>query len=132
MGHRHTPARLGGADSLCLARGGATPPVAEHREVAAARAGSRNPEAGSRGAAAWLLLAGLRFYQACLSPLMPYACKFYPSCSRYACQAIELRGARRGAWLALRRLLRCRPFSPGGYDPVPEIEPGPDAGSVQP
>ncbi len=86
----------------------------------------------SRGLAAWLLLAGLRFYQACLSPLMPYACKFYPSCSRYACQAIELHGARRGAWLALRRLLRCRPFSPGGYDPVPEREEVPRAQGVHP
>jgi len=77
-------------------------------------------------------LAGLRFYQACLSPLMPYACKFYPSCSRYACQAIELHGARRGAWLALRRVLRCRPFSPGGFDPVPERGVGPHAERVQP
>lgn len=84
----------------------------------------------SREVAAWVLLAGLRFYQACLSPLMPYACKFHPSCSRYACQAIELHGAGRGAWLALRRLLRCRPFSPGGYDPVPERDV--DAGRVQP
>ena len=66
-----------------------------------------------------LLLAGLRIYQGYLSPLMPSACKFHPSCSHYAYEAIELYGARRGAWLALRRLLRCRPFSPGGFDPVP-------------
>ncbi len=53
---------------------------------------------------------------------MPSACKFYPSCSRYAYEAIETHGARRGSWLALRRLLRCRPFSPGGIDPVPARE----------
>ena len=70
-----------------------------------------------------LLLAALRFYQGCLSPLMPSACKFYPSCSRYAYRAIEAHGPRRGAWLALRRLLRCRPFSPGGFDPVPHAGP---------
>jgi len=69
---------------------------------------------------AQLLLTGLRVYQGILSPLMPSPCKFYPTCSRYAYQAIELHGARRGAWLALRRLVRCRPFSPGGYDPVPQ------------
>jgi len=67
-------------------------------------------------------LALLRVYQGYLSLLMPSACKFYPSCSHYAYHAIELHGARRGAWLALRRLLRCRPFSSGGYDPVPTSE----------
>ena len=67
-----------------------------------------------------LLLAAVRFYQAFLSPVYGASCKFYPSCSRYAYQAVEQWGARRGAWLALRRLLRCRPFSPGGYDPVPK------------
>lgn len=72
-----------------------------------------------RGVAAALLLALVRMYQGFFSPLMPSACKFYPSCSRYAGEAIEVHGARRGAWLAFARLLRCRPFSPGGYDPVP-------------
>lgn len=67
-----------------------------------------------------LLLAALRAYQVFLSPLLGGACKFYPSCSHYAAEAVARHGARRGAWLALRRLLRCRPFSPGGYDPVPE------------
>ena len=75
-----------------------------------------------RGFGVRLLLAGLRAYQGFLSPLMPSACKFYPSCSRYAYEAIARHGARRGAWLALRRLLRCRPFAPGGYDPVPESD----------
>lgn len=66
------------------------------------------------------MLFAVRVYQVYLSPLMPSACKFYPSCSHYACDAIRLHGARRGLWLALKRLLRCRPFSPGGFDPVPE------------
>ncbi|MGA8449959.1 MAG: membrane protein insertion efficiency factor YidD, partial [Candidatus Acidiferrales bacterium] len=50
------------------------------------------------------------------------ACKFYPSCSRYAQEAIEMHGARRGVWLAMKRLGRCRPFTKGGFDPVPEPE----------
>jgi putative membrane protein insertion efficiency factor len=65
-------------------------------------------------------LLAIRAYQASLSPLMSSPCKFYPSCSHYAYEAIEMHGARRGAWLALKRLLRCRPFSRGGVDFVPE------------
>ncbi len=67
-----------------------------------------------------LLLGVIRAYQAALSPLLGSACKFHPSCSNYAFQAIERWGASRGARLALGRLLRCRPFSRGGWDPVPE------------
>jgi len=73
----------------------------------------------------------VRVYQGYLSPLMPLACKFYPSCSRYAYEAIERYGARRGVWLAIRRLLRCRPFVWGGIDPVPEIEIGCDPERIQ-
>jgi len=64
----------------------------------------------------------LRVYKRFLSPLLPPACRFYPSCSEYAMQAVELHGVPRGTWLALRRLARCHPFCKGGYDPVP---PGP-------
>ncbi len=67
---------------------------------------------------ATLLLALLTFYQRCLSPVLPSACKFYPTCSQYAREAVLRYGARRGAWMALKRLLRCRPFARGGYDPV--------------
>jgi hypothetical protein len=56
---------------------------------------------------------------------MPLGCKFQPTCSHYAVKAIERHGPRQGASLALRRILRCRPFSPGGYDPVPEGLPSP-------
>ncbi len=66
------------------------------------------------------LLATLRVYQRVLSPLMPAACRFYPSCSHYAYEAMEVYGTRRGAWLAFQRLLRCQPFSQGGLDPVPQ------------
>jgi len=62
----------------------------------------------------------LALYKAFLSPLLPSSCKFYPTCSSYAQEAVVRHGAVRGLGLALRRLLRCRPFSPGGYDPVPD------------
>jgi uncharacterized protein len=71
---------------------------------------------------AWWLLAFVQFYKIFFSPFLGGACKFYPSCSNYAQEAIELHGARRGAWLALKRLGRCRPFTKGGFDPVPDAE----------
>jgi putative membrane protein insertion efficiency factor len=71
---------------------------------------------------AWSLLAFVQFYKVFFSPFLGGACKFYPSCSNYAQEAIELHGARRGAWLALKRLGRCRPFTNGGFDPVPDAE----------
>ena len=66
-----------------------------------------------------LLLTAIRVYQVFFSAWMPSACKFYPSCSRYAVIAIQLHGARRGSWLAVRRLARCHPFTRGGVDLVP-------------
>ncbi|HET6646357.1 MAG TPA: membrane protein insertion efficiency factor YidD [Pyrinomonadaceae bacterium] len=65
-----------------------------------------------------ILISFLRFYKLALSPLLPPACRFVPSCSVYAMEAIERYGALRGSSLALRRLLRCHPFNPGGYDPL--------------
>lgn len=62
----------------------------------------------------------LRFYRYFISPLFGHHCRFYPSCSIYAMSAIEQHGLLRGSWLALRRLLRCHPFCPGGVDFVPE------------
>ncbi len=62
----------------------------------------------------------IRFYQRCISPLFPAKCRFYPTCSAYAFTAIERFGFFRGGWLALRRILKCHPFHPGGVDPVPE------------
>ena len=67
-----------------------------------------------------LLLKLIRFYQRNISVHTPPACRFQPTCSQYAYTAIERFGAFKGGWLAFRRLLRCNPFSRGGYDPVPE------------
>ena len=64
----------------------------------------------------------LRVYQAFFSPIMPLSCKYYPTCSHYAYEAVERFGVRRGSWMALRRLLRCNPFTHGGFDPVPELD----------
>lgn len=60
----------------------------------------------------------LRFYKRCLSPLLPSACRFYPTCSEYMMAAVERYGVVRGVWLGMRRLFRCHPFHAGGYDPV--------------
>lgn len=65
------------------------------------------------------LLVPLRLYRRLLSPLMPPACRFHPSCSKYALDALVSFGPLRGSWLAVRRLVRCHPFHPGGLDPVP-------------
>jgi putative membrane protein insertion efficiency factor len=67
-----------------------------------------------------LLLLAVRVYQTFFSALMPSACKFYPSCSHYAADAVRIHGARRGLWLASRRISRCHPFTPGGVDLVPD------------
>lgn len=65
-------------------------------------------------------MAGLiRGYQLLISPILPPSCRFAPSCSQYALEAITRHGALRGGWLAARRLARCHPFHPGGFDPVP-------------
>jgi hypothetical protein len=66
-----------------------------------------------------LLMAAVRAYQLVLSPLLPPSCRFTPSCSAYAHEALMRHGAARGSWLAARRLARCHPWNPGGYDPVP-------------
>jgi len=70
--------------------------------------------------AVWLI----RLYQRTLSRVLPNVCRFQPTCSQYAVEAYERHGFWRGSWLALRRLLRCHPFNPGGPDPVPGEEPG--------
>lgn len=71
------------------------------------------------GPLAMVLLAPVRVYRAVISPLLPPSCRFYPSCSEYAVEALTVHGALRGSWLTLRRLLRCGPWHPGGLDFVP-------------
>jgi uncharacterized protein len=66
-----------------------------------------------------VLIAFVRAYQLMLSPILGGSCRYYPTCSHYAIEALERHGARRGGWLAVRRILRCHPFRPGGFDPVP-------------
>ena len=66
-----------------------------------------------------LFIALIRGYQYLISPMMGDHCRFYPSCSHYAVEAIDLHGPGRGTWLAFRRLSRCHPWHAGGYDPVP-------------
>lgn len=65
------------------------------------------------------LILVIRGYQLWISPLLPSACRYYPTCSGYAVEAIEKYGAVNGSWLAVRRIARCHPFHSGGYDPVP-------------
>jgi putative membrane protein insertion efficiency factor len=66
-----------------------------------------------------ILIGLIRGYKILISPLLPPSCRFHPTCSVYAMEAIERFGIFKGGWLAVRRILRCHPFHPGGYDPVP-------------
>jgi putative membrane protein insertion efficiency factor len=65
-----------------------------------------------------LCIVLIRFYQLFISPLFPPTCRFYPTCSQYAIEAIQKKGVLRGVWLAIKRIVKCHPFHPGGYDPV--------------
>ncbi len=67
----------------------------------------------------YILIKFIKFYRYAISPLMAPACRFTPSCSEYAIQVIIKHGAFRGTWLSLKRVLRCNPWHPGGYDPAP-------------
>jgi len=70
----------------------------------------------------WLMLKMLRFYKRFISPGLPSACRFTPTCSVYMYEAIEIYGPFTGTWMGIKRLLRCHPMNPGGYDPVPPKE----------
>jgi putative membrane protein insertion efficiency factor len=65
------------------------------------------------------ILLLLRAYKACVSPLLPVACRYHPTCSQYCMEAVARHGAFKGTWLGLKRLLRCHPLGKGGFDPVP-------------
>jgi uncharacterized protein len=66
-----------------------------------------------------LLMGMIRGYQRYISPLTPPSCRFHPTCSQYTFEAIEKYGAVKGSWLGMKRIARCHPFHPGGFDPVP-------------
>ncbi|MFM8301374.1 MAG: membrane protein insertion efficiency factor YidD [Gemmatimonadota bacterium] len=70
-----------------------------------------------------LFILIVRGYQVAISPLLPPSCRYHPTCSHYAIEALERHGAWRGGWLAVRRIARCHPFRAGGFDPVPDILP---------
>jgi len=74
---------------------------------------------GPAGVPRRLLATLIRGYQRFVSPGLPPSCRFHPSCSQYALEAVTRHGALKGGWLAARRLARCHPFHPGGFDPVP-------------
>ncbi len=67
----------------------------------------------------WLLLIPIKIYQKCISPLTPPMCRFTPTCSNYAIEAIKKHGPIKGMWLAIKRIARCNPWGGSGYDPVP-------------
>ena len=71
------------------------------------------------GAARRVVTAAIRCYQLLLSPLFPSSCRFHPTCSHFMAEAVAIHGVVRGTGLGVRRILRCHPFNPGGYDPVP-------------
>jgi len=81
----------------------------------------RRRRADQPSTVARLLLLLVHGYRRFVSPLLPPSCRFTPSCSAYAVEALSRHGARRGSWLAARRLLRCGPWHPGGHDPVPPL-----------
>lgn len=66
-----------------------------------------------------LLLSLIKFYRKFISPMTPPACRFHPTCSQYGLEAIETHGAMKGGYLTIKRILKCHPFHPGGFDPVP-------------
>ena len=71
-----------------------------------------------------LLIGFVKGYRIAISPLLMPTCRFHPTCSHYAIEALETHGALKGSWLSVRRLCRCHPFNPGGYDPVPQKDEG--------
>lgn len=79
----------------------------------------RPPRRARRSVVAWALIVIVHAYQSTFSRLMPGRCRFYPTCSQYAIEAMQTHGALRGGWLAVKRVGRCHPFHRGGLDPVP-------------
>ena len=121
MGHCDSSAHVSGYGGVCRPDGGVAETIAEARERNGKSRFRQRIGKYVRSAGKWTLLFFVRIYQVFLSPFFGGACKFYPSCSRYGYEAIARHGAWRGSVLALKRLLRCRPFTKGGFDPVPDV-----------
>src|SRR5258708_4312912 len=122
MGHRHTPEEHRGERGVCRADGGFDA-AAEGRSTIQQVVGTRYivPLPTQQSTAGRAALFALRFYKTYLAILLAGSCRYEPTCSRYAYEAIERFGLARGVWLGLKRLLRCQPLSRKfGYDPVPE------------
>lgn len=128
MGHRDSPKEWRGASEICGTERGVAP-AAEKRELEvenffqqqSAQAKEQQQIPARTSAAVRTALFALRVYKSYFSMLMAGSCRFEPTCSRFAYEAIERFGVRRGCWLAVKRLLRCQPLSGKfGYDPVPE------------
>ncbi len=109
-----------GVESLAagsLTKHVAAPPSAPSGDLSALRRGWT--AAVSHSPMAWALIGFIRLWRLIISPLYGDVCKFYPTCSSYGLTAVETHGAVKGSWLIVRRLVRCHPWSMGGYDPVP-------------
>ena len=119
MGHRDSSAQLSGHSRFFGAHAGAAEGASARELTARADGKTGRISPLGKSIAAWLLLFFIRFYITFLSAFFGGACKYEPSCSKYAYEAVERYGPARGTALALKRLLRCRPFTQGGYDPVP-------------
>jgi putative membrane protein insertion efficiency factor len=133
LGHPGQSSRIGGESLLRHATERTAAPVSPSAPGVGDRIGYREQGTGDRETVPCnlypitfgvllkpLALGLIRFYQACFSPAMPSTCRFHPSCSAYAFEAVEKWGVGKGGLLTLRRLLRCRPWGSYGYDPVPE------------
>jgi putative membrane protein insertion efficiency factor len=121
MGFRHTPEEHRGEREVCAADGGFAATTEERAPIAQVGDQDLLPSQNPQNAAVRAALFALRFYKTYLSILMAGSCRYEPTCSRYAYEAIERFGLVRGVWLGLKRLLRCHPLSRKfGYDPVPE------------
>src|SRR6266699_3786982 len=125
MGHRHSSEKRGGQSAVCRADRGFAPAASERfpgGEVKLEKMTRLQKEEESLSVPVRIALLTLRFYKTYLSILFAGNCRFHPTCSQYAYEAIERFGVARGIWLGLKRLLRCHPLSRKvGYDPVPEI-----------
>ena len=97
-------------------------PQSPKRPAAQIAPSNVSPSAQPNKFTSWLLIFAIHLYRLTLAPFLGGNCKFYPSCSHYAEQAIKIHGPKRGTLLAAKRLLRCRPFTKGGHDPVPDRE----------